>query len=160
MGKKSFDFDSFWAQQVFRYQDTKGDEFIAALVFKKFSDSDVELKNPQYIGISKQEVRDMITDNDPDSTTYTQRIPDPRGEVVRTVMKFSDRATPENLAKYKKLTGNTSAGITSLIWKFREGAHTCREPDKFWNTSMTDVYKEIVLNKPVVKRNAKKESAG
>lgn len=158
MGKKALDFSSLWAQQIYRYQDPKGDEFIAALVFKKFSESDVEMKHPEYVGITKQEVRDMITDNDPDSETFTKRIPDQRGEVVRTVWKFTDKATPEMLEKYKKLAGSTNAGITSLIWKFREGAHTCREADVFWATPMKEVYQQYVLNRsPMVKKRVKKE---
>lgn len=151
MGKRKLNPEELWAQQIFRYQDPSGQDFIAALVFKKFSDFDVEGKGPgQYIGIERKEVFDMVTDNDPDSDTYTQRIQKPDSEPIRTVMRFTDKATPANLEKYKKMAGTTSAGITELIWKFREGAFNCSDREAFWTTPMSEVYQSVVLNKTVV----------
>jgi len=152
---------NYWAQEVFRVL-VNGQGHIGALVRRKYDETDVEKRGlGMYIGIKEVEVKDMITDNDPESETFGKRIPDPNDEGGRKKMQFVETDDKEALAKYKKLTGTTNYGTTILTYKFREQTFEAPDSEEFWTADIKTIHRKYVqklpeLEIPSIPRSGKK----
>lgn len=151
MGKKQLTVNDLWAPHIIRVKTSTGEK-IAAFVRRKYSDDDIDTKDPgHYIGVKEVDDVPMITDNDPESETYTKRIPDPEAEPSSSgIKKFNESFTKENIAKYKKLVGNTVQGKTQLVYLFRDRAFTADDEEEFWTLPMEEVRKILTNRKQIV----------
>jgi len=149
MKKKLTDSD-FYAQQIIRKQQD-GKDYIFALVRRKYSDDDVESKGPgEYIGINRKESFAKITDNDPESDTYTERIEDINGAPIGIKMILLDEFNAKNIERYQKMEGITSYGQTQLIYMFRQINITADKSVEFWTVPQDDIYDRYVLKQQVI----------
>lgn len=143
-----FNPDKLWAQQVIRAK-IKDEEYICALVRKRYEGEDVEMEGAgEYIGLEKTEVFPMVVDSDPDSETFGKRIKKAGSESTNTVVKFSQKYTPEIAKEWQKMCGYSTLGKTEYIWKFREGSFHADED--FWSTSLKEAYEQSVQRKQVI----------
>lgn len=143
-----FNPDKLWAQQVIRAR-IKDEEFICALVRKRFEGEDVEMEGAgEYIGIESVLTYPMMIDSDPESETFGKRIRKTNSESVSTQLKFTQKFTPEIAKEWEKMCGYSALGKTEYIWKFREGAYTAE--NNFWKLSMDDAYEKTVRGKQVI----------
>lgn len=147
MAKKELKPEELWAAFIMRVKTSSGEK-ISAYVRRKFSDDDVDDADPgHYIGTTAVSDVPMIFDKDPESETFGDRIPDPDGEPQGLgKIKFTDLFNKENIAKYKKLVGNTVAGNTQLIYKFRDRSYSTDDEEEFWKTPIDEI-KKIYTNK-------------
>jgi len=140
--------DKLWAQQIIRAK-IKDQEFICALVRKRYEGEDVEtIGAGEYLGLEKEEIYPMIVDSDPDSETFGKRIKKQGSEPTNVRLKFTQKYTPEIAKEWKKMCGYSTLGKTEYIWKFREGAFHAEE--EFWDTSITEAYDQTVKGKQVI----------
>lgn len=143
-----FNPDKLWAQQVIRAR-IKDEEFICALVRKRFEGEDVEIEGAgEYIGLETETTYPMVIDSDPDSETFGKRIRKKDSEATNTRLKFVQKYTPEVAKEWQKMCGYSTLGKTEYIWKFREGAFHAEED--FWGTSIKDAYESTVKGKQVI----------
>jgi len=158
MGKKKLTEEDFYAQQVIRVQQD-GKDYIYGLVRRKYSDDDIEQKGPgEYIGIDRKESYPKITDNDPASDTYTERIEDTNAGPTGVKLIYKDEFNAKNIARYRKMTGITSYGQTELIYRFRQINITADKAEEFWTVPQDDVYNTYVLKQQVVKVETNKSN--
>lgn len=150
MGKKKLTEDNFWAQTIIRAQQD-GEDYIFALVRRKYADDDIETTGPgEYFGLSRTESYARITDQDPDSETFGKRIDKPNSEPIGVKMTFKDKFNSANIKKYQKMAGINSFGQTEYIWKFKQINISADKVDEFWDIPQDDAYDRYVL-KQVVK---------
>jgi hypothetical protein len=151
MGKKKLTEKDWWAQQIVKIEQD-GDEYLFALVRRRYSHDDIEPVGPgEYIGAKTVEKFAIITDQDPDSDTFGKRIRKPNSEPIGTRIVFQDKVTPENIAKYKSMAGVTDFGATSYIWKFKMQSTQANSAKQFWDLSVDEAYNKFVLQEQVVK---------
>ncbi len=147
MAKKVLDESNFWAQHIIRAQQD-GKDCIFALVRRKYSEDDIEQTGPgEYRGLSKEPSYLKITDPDPDSDTFGQRIPKPNSEATGMKMIYLDKFTPENIKRYKSMCGINHFGQTEYIYKFKQVNITADKIDEFWKIPQDKAYDQYVLNK-------------
>lgn len=150
MGKKKLTDNDFWAQHIIRAQQN-GKDYIFALVRRKYSEDDIETTGPgEYIGLEREERYPMITDNDPDSETFTKRIENKSASPIGVKMIYTDEFTPENIKKYKNMMGVTGFGTTELIYKFKQQNISVVNETEFWTESQDKLYKKHILKEQVI----------
>lgn len=143
-----FNPDKLWAQQIIRAK-IKDEEFICALVRKRYEGEDVEtIGAGEYLGLEKEEIYPMIVDSNPDSETFGKRIRKQDSEPTNVRLKFTQKYTPEIAKEWKKMCGYSTLGKTEYIWKFREGAFHAEED--FWDVPITEAYDQTVKGKQVI----------
>lgn len=143
-----FNPEKLWAQQVIRAK-IKDEEYICALVRKKFEGEDVEMDGAgEYLGLEKEEIHPMTIDSDPDSETFGKRIKKQNTEATSTRLRFTQKYTPEISKEWQKMCGYSTLGKTEYIWKFREGAFHAE--DDFWTTNLQDAYEQTVKGRQVI----------
>lgn len=151
MAKKKLTEDDFWAQQIIRAQQD-GKDCIFALVRRRYSEDDIESTGPgEYIGVEHQKAYPKITDNDPDSETFGQRIYKPNAEPTGIKLIYQDKFTPENVKKYKSMCGITSFGSTQYIYKFKQINITADKLNEFWTEPQDEIYNKYILKENVIK---------
>lgn len=153
MAKKELTEKDFWAQQVIRVQQD-GKDCIFALVRRRYSDTDIETKGPgEYRGLNHEVNYPKITDNDPDSETFGQRIDDKSKEAGKGRLIYVDKFTPENIKKFQSMCGITAFGNTQYIYKFTQINITADKINEFWTEKQDEVYNKYILkeNKIVIK---------
>jgi len=151
MGKKKLTEKDYWAQHIIRAQQD-GKDYIFALVRRQYADNDIETVGPgEYLGLDRASSYAKITDNDPDSETFGQRIDKPNSEPIGIRMTFIDEFTPENVKKYKKMCGINNFGKTEYIYKFRQENIAVSKVDEFWKIPQDEAYDKYVLKETVVK---------
>ena len=151
MAKKKLTPDNFWALNIVRAQQD-GKDCIFASVRRKYADDDIETKGSgEYIGLSKKQSFPRITDQDPDSDTFGQRIDKPNAAPIGTKMIYEDEFTPENIKKYKKMVGTNHFGQTELIWKFKQVNISVDLVDEFWTMSQDEAYAKYVQKEQTIK---------
>jgi len=151
MAKKKLTEKNYWAQNITRVQQD-GKDYIFALVRRKYSDDDVETVGPgEYFGLNREEKYAKVTDQDPDSETFGQRIDKPNSEPIGVRLTFKDEFTPENIKKYQSMAGITSFGETSYIYKFKQIAISVDSVNEFWSITQDEAYAKHVLKEQVVK---------
>jgi hypothetical protein len=144
MAKKKLTDNDWWALNIVRAQQD-GKDCIFASVRRKYSEDDIETKGSgEYIGLSKKQSFPRITDNDPDSDTFGQRIDKPNSAPIGTKMVYTDEFTPENIKKYKKMVGTNHFGQTELIWKFKQVNISVDIEREFWEMSQEEAYNKYV----------------
>lgn len=150
MAKKKLTDKDWWALHVIRAQQD-GKDYIFASVRRRYSDDDIETKgHGEYIGIERKPSFAIITDNDPESTTFGKRIEKPNSEPIGIRMVFQDEFTPENIKRYKSMCGVTPFGQTEYIYKFKQINISADKIDEFWEIKQDDAYDKYVL-KQVIK---------
>ena len=151
MGKKKLTENNFWAQHVIRAQQD-GKDYIYALVRRKYADDDIETTGPgEYFGLDKEPSYAKITDNDPDSDTYTQRIDKPNSDPLGIRMKFKDEFNEKNIKKYKSMCGTNPFGQTEYIWKFRQVNISVDKIPEFWEIAQDKAYDKYILKEERLK---------
>lgn len=151
MGKKKLTEENFWAQHIIRAQQD-GKDYLFALVRRKYADDDIETTGPgEYFGLDRSESYAKVTDQDPDSDTFGQRIDKPNSEPIGVKMVFKDTFTPANIKKYQKMCGVTSFGQTEYIYKFKQVNIAADKVDEFWSIPQNDAYDKYVLKEQVLK---------
>lgn len=151
MGKKKLTDKDFWAQHIIRAKQD-GKEYIYALVRRKYADDDIESTGPgEYLGLDKKPSYQKITDNDPDSDTFGQRIDKPNSEPTGVRMIFTDEFNAKNIAKYKSMCGINGFGQTEFIWKFKQINLSADQVDEFWSLEQDKAYNKYVLKEQVIK---------
>lgn len=150
MGKKKLTEKDFWAQHVIRAQQN-GEDFIFALCRRKYSDDDIETTGPgEYIGLTRQEAFAKITDNDPDSDTFGERIDKPNSDPIGVKLIFKDKFNEANIKKYKSMCGTNGFGKTEFIWKFKQESIAVEKESEFWKIPQDEAYDKYVLKNKVV----------
>jgi len=150
MAKKKLTEDNYWAQQIIRAQQD-GKDCIFALVRRRYSDDDIEQTGPgEYIGVDRKESFPKITDNDPESDTFTERIDKPNASATGVKLVYLDEFSPKNIEKYQKMSGITSYGQTQLIYKFRQMSITADKETEFWTESQDEIYNKYVLKQVII----------
>ena len=151
VAKKKLSEKDFWAQQVIRAQQD-GKDCIFALVRRRYSEDDIESVGPgEYFGIDRKPNYPKVTDNDPDSETYTQRIDKPDAEPTGVRLIYLDKFTPENIKKYKSMCSVTTFGTTQLIYKFKQISITADKDNEFWSSPQDEVYNKYILKETIIK---------
>lgn len=160
MAKKKFDFKEHWGQQLFRAKQGNKD-YLWALVRRQYGPNDVERKGEgKYIGVTEEEIYELETDKDPESTTFGQRVPrkkivyDTAGNPKDVPMpiekrfKFIHEVNAKNIADYKKLVGfSTAFKHTQFYWVFQGRKVHCENPDDFWRLSVSEAKKLAIPQK-------------
>tara|TARA_R110000787_G_scaffold75993_4_gene168020 strand:+ start:2129 stop:2596 length:468 start_codon:yes stop_codon:yes gene_type:complete len=150
MAKRKFNSEDYWAQQIIRAQQG-GQDYIFALVRRQYSEDDIEpVGAGDYIGLDKELSYRKVTDKDPESETFGERIDQPNSEPTGTRVVFKDKMTPANVKKYQALVGITSYGETNLVYKFKQINITADNVEEFWTSKMDDMYDKYVLKNKVV----------
>lgn len=164
---KDFKFDDHWAEAIYK-KAYEGGEYLFAYVRRKHGYDDVNMEGEgKWVGLVEKPIYKMKIDEDEESDTYKQRIPD-YNEVeyqdgrktkipIQTGTKFdyTFKVSPKTLTDFKKLYGHTIQGSTQLIWCTPNNKMlTCHYVDEFWDTPTSKVYDEYLKNKSI---NAKKE---
>lgn len=148
--KRPFNFDEYHAQRIIRVH-FGGEDFIAALVRRRYDDFDVEQTGPgEWIGAETIPVFKMIRDNDEDSPTYGKRIPEPNTEPTRFKRQYNIKFTPEAVKNFKKLQGSRSFNKTELAYVYRDGSFFVPKEEDFWTKPMALLYDEVVHGKQTV----------
>ena len=151
MAKKKLTDKDWWALNVVRAQQDDKD-CIFASVRRKYAEDDIETKGSgEYIGLDRKESFPRITDNDPESDTYTQRIDKPGASPIGTKMIYTDEFNAENIKKYKAMCGTNHFGQTQLIWKFKQVDISVDLVDEFWTMSQDEAYSKYVLKEQQIK---------
>ena len=161
MAKKKLTEKDYWALNIVRAQQN-GKDCIFASVRRRFSEDDIETKGSgEYLGLDRKESYPRITDQDPDSETFGERIDKPNASPIGTKMIYKDEFNAANIKKYKSMCGTTSFGQTELIWKFKQVQISVDLVDEFWSISQDEAYSKYVLKekqlvitqeKPISKR--------
>ncbi len=151
--KKPFSFDNSWAQQIFRGHQN-GKDFFWSLTRKRYAPDDIERKGRgTLIGVKEEIVYELETDNNPESTTFGDRVPkkkvvfdtagNPHEEEVRieTRYKYTHEANPSNVAKFKKMCGYSTIfrTDTQLYWVFLGRVVRADDSEKFWKQTLKQV---------------------
>lgn len=151
MAKKKLTEKDFWLQTVWRAEQD-GKQYIFGRVRRRYAEDDIELKGSgEYIGTSRVQSFPRITDNDPDSDTFGERIEDKNASPIGTRMMFTDELTSENVKKYKAMCGVNGFGQTQYVWKFKQINISADLIDEFWTLPHDEAYNKYVLNQQVVK---------
>lgn len=151
MAKKKLTDKDFWAQQIYRTQQN-GKDFVYALVRRRYSEEDIESVGPgEYIGTKRKEKFPIITDSDPDSDTFGERIPKPNALPVGTKLIFLDKWNEDNIKRYKSMAGITNFGETQYIYSFKQTSITANDVKEFWKIpTLNDAYKKFILKEKVI----------
>jgi len=166
LAKKKLTEKDFWALNIVRAQQD-GKDYIFASVRRKYSDDDIETKGSgEYLGLSRVESFEKITDNDPDSDTFGKRIDKPGASPIGTKQVYTDEFTPANIKKYKAMVGTNHFGQTELIWKFKQVNISVDLVDEFWTLPQDEAYNKYVLKEQTInivekenKSNARRRNA-
>ena len=151
MAKKKLTEDNYWAQHIIRAQQD-GKDYIFALVRRKYADNDIEtVGHGEYLGLSKKDSFARITDPDPDSDTFGQRIDKPNSEPIGTRMIYKDLFNEKNIKKYKSMCGINPFGQTEYIFKFKQINVSADLIDEFWTIPQNKAYNKYILKEQVVK---------
>ncbi len=151
MGKKKLTEQDFWAQKIVKVEQN-GKEYIFALVRRRYSKDDIEPVGPgEWKGAKTVERFAIITDQDPDSETFGQRIQKPNSEPVGTKIVFTDEVNEENIKKYKAMADANAFGETKYEWKFPMQSTQANSAKQFWELSVDDAYRKFILNEQVIK---------
>jgi len=151
MAKKKLNDNDFWAQQIYRTQQN-GKDFIYALVRRRYSVDDIETVGPgEYIGTERKEKFPIITDSDPESETFGERIPKPNALPVGTKLIFQDSWNEKNIKRYQSMAGITNFGETQYIYSFKQTSIAANNIKEFWKLpSLDDAYKKFILKETVI----------
>jgi len=151
LAKKKLTDKDWWALKSVRAQQ-EGKDCIFASVRRRYADDDIETKGAgEYLGLSRKQSFPRMTDQDPESDTFGQRIDKKGANPIGTKMIYTDEFTPDNIKKYKTMCGTTNFGSTELIWKFKQVQISVDLVDEFWSMSQDDAYKKYVLKEQTIK---------
>jgi hypothetical protein len=151
MGKKKLTEKDWWAQQLVRIEQN-GKEYIFALVRRRYSRDDIEPVGPgKYIGAKTVKKYAIITDKDPDSDTFGERIQKPDSEPTGTRIVFIDEINEANIKRYKAMADVNSFGETRYEWKFKMQSTQANSAKQFWDLSVDAAYKKFILKEQVIK---------
>jgi len=151
MAKKKLTEKDWWAVNIVRAQQD-GKDCIFASVRRKYGDDDIETKGSgEFIGLDRKQSFPKITDPDPDSETFGQRIDKPGANPIGTKMIFTDEFTPANIKKYKAMAGTNHFGQTELIWKFKQVQMSVDLEKEFWEIPQDEAYSKYVLKEQQIK---------
>jgi hypothetical protein len=151
MGKKKLTEKDWWAQQIVRIEQNDK-EFLFALVRRRYSSDDIEPVGPgKYIGAKTVSKYAIITDKDPDSDTFGERIQKPDSEPTGTRIVFQDEVNEANIKKYKAMADVNSFGQTRYEWKFKMQSTQANSAKQFWELTVDEAYKKFVLKEQVIK---------
>ena len=152
MGKKKLEPEDYWASKVWRTK-SNGVEYIFARARRRYSENDVETKGPsEWIGMKEGDRFEKITDKDPDSETFGQRIDRPNSEPAGKVLQYMRELNAKNIEFFKRMCGNTGPpfGQTYYIFKFKNQSFEEQDPEVFWNAEYEQQYKIYTGQKQVV----------
>ena len=139
MVKKAFKFEDYWASKIVRAIGTKED-YLCALVHKRFGESDVETHGGgEWVGFKTEPIYDMVFDNDPESETFQQRIPNPNTEPIGTKPVFDKPRNEKNVESFKKLVGTTILGTTQFNIRIDRSAYSADSEADIWETPAQEV---------------------
>lgn len=159
MAKKKLTEKDWWAVNVVRAQQD-GKDCIFATVRRKYADDDIETKgSSEYLGLDRTQSFPRITDNDPESDTFGQRIDKPGAAPLGTKMIYTDEFTPENIKKYKAMCGTNHFGQTELIWKFKQVQISVDLVEEFWSIPQDEAYRKYVQKEQTIKVETDKPHA-
>lgn len=151
MAKKKLTDKDWWALNIVRAQQD-GKDCIFASVRRRYAENDIETKGSgEYLGLDRKQSFPRITDQDPDSDTFGQRIDKPGASPIGTKMIYVDEFTPANIKKYKAMCGTNHFGQTELLWKFKQINISVDLVDEFWTLSQDDAYNKYVLKEQTIK---------
>lgn len=112
---------NYWAYQVLKVE-SNGNPFIAAHLKRKygegFEDIDAAGDAKMTIGIESKQKKRMIWDNDPNSETFQQRIPDPNDYGQDMIQTFTMPMTPKIVEEIGKMCGPSNFADTQYYWLF------------------------------------------
>lgn len=164
---KKFKPEQWWAQKVSRFKEGK-DDYLIAYVIKDFSKehdrSDLARLSEDQMWFGREEIGipAMVTDTDPHSDTYQQRIPhtlpmqlqDGKTEYFPVLDRIGFynymKVTKENVAIFKKMCGITMGDQdTEYIFVLAKGGRTISadDEDEIWEVSCADARLEDRLLK-------------
>lgn len=162
MGKRKLEPEDYWASKVWRTK-SNGTEYLFARVRRRYSENDIETKGPsEWIGMKQTDRFEKITDKDPNSDTFGQRIDKPNVEAAGKVLQYTRELTSKNIAEFKRMCGNTGPpfGQTYFIFKFKNQSYEEQDENVFWNANYEEQYKIYTGRKQVVIFGEDKHNAG
>jgi hypothetical protein len=155
MGKKKLTEKDWWAQQIVKVEQD-GKEYLFALVRRRYSKDDIEPVGPgEYIGAKTVQKYAIVTDQDPDSDTFGERIKKPNSEPIGTRIVFTDEVNEANIKKYKAMADVNNFGQTRYEWKFPMQSTQANSAKQFWELSVDEAYKKFILKEQVIEIEAK-----
>ena len=152
MVKKELTSNDYWAQYIVRTS-SAGQGYMYALVRRKYSVDDIEAKGSgKYLGLSEEDRFEMITDSDPDSDTFGQRISKTEAEPVGKKLKYTIPFDSKNIADFKKMCAavGTPFGETKFYYKFKERTITSEDENEFWTLDWDEAHKRFIHGKQVI----------
>jgi len=151
MGKKQLGPDDWWAYQVFRTK-SSGTEYIFCTARRRYGEDDIEtVGHSEYFGVDRTSNYKKVTDKDPDSETFGQRIDDPKGDPIGTKMEFKYPYNEANKKLFKSMCSISQAfGPSQLYYLFKEKKISIPDSKLFWDLDWDEAFERFIHGKQTV----------
>jgi len=151
MAKKKLGPNDYWAYQVYRTElDRK--EYIFAVVRRRYDGGDdIETTGvSEYWGVERINKYPKITDNDPDSDTFGERIDKPNADPTGSKLKLKYLYNDKNKKMFQDMCGPTAFGDTQFYFKFKQKVVAIPSPLIFWKESWNEAASKYIYGKQTI----------